>query len=394
MATTGEAGRAEWAPVGRARSRRAALQPKVRAAGNAQPDLARPRPGGSCQSRRAQFVAILRHFANATYDVIQIFLVELRMAHAEDEEFALMHAFGDRTNALLITNRAVRERMTVLAQRNALLVQRGEIKRLHVAHSDGDAFRPHRIAKDVSGNAQFVFIVAHRKEIVRVGGAMPDGGRNNAWNLRQHLRELLADLLPFSQQRRQLFQLLATDSGFYLGHAKVEAQQIHDVGNALLLYNRFAMIANQLHALGKAGIVGDVDATFASVNDLVAIEAEDADICQGAGELSEIFGAGRLGRVFDDDEPAIARQFHDGTHFCRLSEEVHHDDGLGARADMRLDAFSGDAEGFWLDVGKHRNGAVKQNTSRRGRHGIGRDDDFVARADAGGAHRRDKTAGG
>src|SRR5205085_9494551 len=112
MGTTGEAGRAEWAPVGRARSRRAALQPRVRAAGNAQPDLARPRPGGSCQSRRAQFVAILRHFANANYDVIQIFLVELRMAHAEDEEFAFMHEFGVRTKALMVNNFAVRERIT------------------------------------------------------------------------------------------------------------------------------------------------------------------------------------------------------------------------------------------------------------------------------------------
>src|SRR5207249_10431128 len=104
--------------------------------------------GGSCPSRRAQFVATLRHLANATYDVIQIFLVELRMAHAEDEEFALMHAFGDRTNALLVTNCAVRERITVLAQRNALLVQRGEIKSFHVALINGDPFGPTRFAKD------------------------------------------------------------------------------------------------------------------------------------------------------------------------------------------------------------------------------------------------------
>ncbi len=78
---------------------------------------------------------------------------------------------------------------------------------------------------------------------------------------------------------------------------------------------------------------------------------------------------------------------HDRVHVARGAPHMNWHDGSRARPDSGLDRLGIDRDGF-VDVDDQRDRADRQHRSR-GRHiGVGRDDDFVARSEPDGGHRR------
>ena len=81
-------------------------------------------------------------------------------------------------------------------------------------------------------------------------------------------------------------------------------------------------------------------------------ETEARHVAEGSDSLAFIHGAMGLGAVFHDLEIVLLCQCQDRIHVCRLSVEVHRDNGFCPRRELRRDLRRIDVISFRVDVHK------------------------------------------
>jgi len=129
------------------------------------------------------------------------------------------------------------------------------------------------------------------------------------WKTFQPLGEELRAVNPWRMKRRKLLQLLDPDRRLDLGHSIVEADEVHDVVDSLVLHDDLAVIPDQCHSLREIGVIRHYDAALASMNCLVIIEAEHSDVSERSCVAALVCSTGNLCRILDHDEIALARNF-------------------------------------------------------------------------------------
>ena len=138
---------------------------------------------------------------------------------------------------------------------------------------------------------------------------------------------------------------------------------------------------------GEDVVIDRDAAAFAAGHVLVIVEAERADVPDRAQLAAFVAAADPLAGVFDDDEIAALGDRHDRVHVACGAPHMNGHDGARARSDGGLDRLRIDRDGL-VDIDDQRDRADREHRSR-GRHiGVGRDDHFVAGAEADGGHRR------
>ena len=182
----------------------------------------------------------------------------------------------------------------------------------------------------------------------------------------------------------QMRQLAEQDQCLEIGHAVVVADQPHRRRGAALALLRAALVTDMGQPpedIGKLGIIGDACAAFAGRQDLRLLEAEAADIADGADMLAGPAAAVGVGAVFDDFQVVLAGDLHDAVHVRERTEKVHGDHGLGLAGDRRFHFRRIHAQRVGLDI-DHDRGRAAVNHRFAGRQpGMGRHDHFIARAD-------------
>lgn len=93
----------------------------------------------------------------------------------------------------------------------------------------------------------------------------------------------------------------------------------------------------------------------------------------------------RLARIFDDYEAARGGELLDRGHVHGAAVQMNWDDSPGARSEEASCRSGAEVQRLRIDVGKSRPCADIRNSFCGRKEGIGRDDDFVAGANAGGA---------
>ena len=91
------------------------------------------------------------------------------------------------------------------------------------------------------------------------------------------------------------------------------------------------------HALGQPVVVDGNAAAFAAGHVLVVVEAEGADVADGAELAALIAAAHALAGILDDEQVAPPRDVHDRVHVAGRAPHVHGDHGARRRADGGLD---------------------------------------------------------
>ncbi len=125
---------------------------------------------------------------------------------------------------------------------------------------------------------------------------------------------------------------------------------------------------------------------FAGSHVLVVVEAERADVADGAELTAFVAAADALAGVLDDDELVPPRDWHDRVHIACRSPHVDGHYSPRARADRVLKGGGIERQAF-VNIDDHGNRADCKD-GRRGRHvGMGRDEYLVAGAEADGGHR-------
>ncbi len=86
--------------------------------------------------------------------------------------------------------------------------------------------------------------------------------------------------------------------------------------------------------------------------------------------------------ILNDDQPVLLGDGHNRVHITGIAEEMHGEDGLGARRDCRFDATRVNIIAPLVDVDKYRSSAGKDRRIGRGDEGKGGGDDLITRTDA------------
>ena len=112
------------------------------------------------------------------------------------------------------------------------------------------------------------------------------------------------------------------------------------------------------------------------------IEAEAAGNAHGAGLFTLVEGPVGLAGVLEDGDIVLLGDCQDRVHVGGLTEEMHGDDGPGARRDGALELCGVHVAGVGVDVDKDGVGPCKGDGLGRGDEGRGHRDHLVGLANA------------
>ena len=198
------------------------------------------------------------------------------------------------------------------------------------------------------------------------------------------------------QKVRQLLQLGAAEGGVEVGQAVVEAGLVVDIGPGV---GQLGGGGQVLGAPGQVGVVGEDGAPAAGGDDLVAVEAEDAQPAAGASMAALVMAAEGFRGVFHQDEVVVVGQGQQAGEVAGVAEGVHRHQHAQRPAGVAVDpvaALGGgavpqpvaqglgvEAEGVAGAVGEMGRGTAVTHGIGGGDEGEGRDDDLIARQDAG-----------
>lgn len=135
-----------------------------------------------------------------------------------------------------------------------------------------------------------------------------------------------------------------------------------------------AAIAEGAGAGEAGGIAGGEAAGLRGGEVFDGVEAEDADVGEGAAGAAVQGAVDGVGGIFDDGEA----EGEDGVHIGGFPGVVDDHDGGGAGGDVRADCVGGDVVGVEIDVGKDGGAAVEENGLGAGDPGEGGEDNFGA----------------
>ena len=98
-------------------------------------------------------------------------------------------------------------------------------------------------------------------------------------------------------------------------------------------------------------IIGANERTTATGgNHLVAVEAHDAIIAEGAAQLATITGTKGFGRIFDHRNLVAAGNLHDVIDSCGHTVEIYRDDGLGLATRLGDAVFDGILQQIGINI--------------------------------------------
>jgi hypothetical protein len=144
-----------------------------------------------------------------------------------------------------------------------------------------------------------------------------------------------------------------------------------------------AAVAQPRDAIGERAVVGDDRAAVAERPEILGrVEAERTGPADGADRAAVRRGQMRLAAVLDDRQVVARGDPLDASHICRLSVEMHRQDGAGPRTDAVADSFRVERRRPRVDVGEDRPRAGHQDRERAVGRRQRRRDHFVAGADA------------
>ncbi len=84
-------------------------------------------------------------------------------------------------------------------------------------------------------------------------------------------------------------------------------------------------------------VIGNQDAALTSIDHLVGLERETADLADGPDALPMPLGAKRVGCILDDRDAALIRQRHDRVHIGGMAAHVTDHDRADAVVELRLE---------------------------------------------------------
>ena len=98
-----------------------------------------------------------------------------------------------------------------------------------------------------------------------------------------------------------------------------------------------APVADRLELALQLGAVGEYRAAFAHGDMMGRVEAERANVAEGADHLTVIAGAERVAAILDDEQIVLFCHPHDLAKVERIAQRMRQDDGAGAGGDGSLD---------------------------------------------------------
>lgn len=133
--------------------------------------------------------------------------------------------------------------------------------------------------------------------------------------------------------------------------------------------------------LPQFGAAGEDRATLAHGEVVGRVEAEGADVAEGAHLLALVGGTQGIAAILHEPQPVLAAQRRDDLQVEGIAQGVGQHDRLGAGRDGRLDQGRIDVVGGQGDIHEDRHGAGLEDGVHRGGEAGGHADDLVAGPD-------------
>ena len=188
------------------------------------------------------------------------------------------------------------------------------------------------------------------------------------------------DLAPALIMRIEAPELDAQDGRLQFIQAAVRAPRLMRVARRLAIIAQFAQLRRQ------GIVIRDHSAAIAVRAHIFGrVEAERAQMTDGPDLLPAVFGAVRLGAIFDQQQVMLVGEGLQGIHISRAAIQMHNQDGAAAFADGVTSARRIQREASPVDIGEHGNGARAFDGGDAGHGRMRNGDNFVARPDAAGA---------
>ena len=167
---------------------------------------------------------------------------------------------------------------------------------------------------------------------------------------------------PPRRHRRQFLKLLKADGGvdFLRAHVVAGNDEAVSLGEDVVpglekvdIVRHVANPAMRPDGAGERvglGVVGDQHAAFTGGDMVREEKAERADVAEGTGFFAAQFGVERLAIVFEEIQAVVVGEGADDVQRRRIAEDGNGDDGLGFRAQCRLQLGGVDVERVQLYI--------------------------------------------
>ncbi len=186
-----------------------------------------------------------------------------------------------------------------------------------------------------------------------------------------------------------MLKLAEQDQGLEIGDPIILADQSYGRWCATLALLGASCIADMRKSsqdISQFQVVGDAGTAFTAGHQLALLEAEAADIANGADVFTIPAPAVRMGAILDHAQVMFAGNRHDFFHVRHGAEKVHRDDRLGFGGDGALKSGWVHAKSVRFDIDYHWGGATGNHRGAGGQPGMGRNNDLITLANAKGAH--------
>src|ERR1700728_4995823 len=117
------------------------------------------------------------------------------------------------------------------------------------------------------------------------------------------------------------------------------------------------------------------------------MKTEAGHVGDAAGAALPVFGAERVGGIFDHSQSMRCREIQNRVQIRRMARVIYRKDGSCAWSNLRRDFLRIKVERIGAHVGENRNRALVEDTIRRGGKGQRSSDGFVALLEPGGEGR-------
>ena len=104
-------------------------------------------------------------------------------------------------------------------------------------------------------------------------------------------------------------------------------------------------------------VAGEHRAALAHGDVVRGVEAQRADVAEGAAQFAVVGGAQRIAAVLDEPEIVFLCQRGDGIQIVGVAQRVREHDGLGPGRDRGFDLGRVDVVAAELHIDEHRHGA-------------------------------------
>src|SRR5436309_3450509 len=238
-----------------------------------------------------------------------------------------------------------------------------------------------------SATGQRPRIFRSRSAFCLYSGMGYDGRRDEAFDAVEAFRERAGVRPPLLHPSLELRELHEADRGRDIGHAVVEADE------HVLVLRRLAVVPEETRLFRDSIVVGQDHAAFPGRHVLRRVEREAGGVAEVARLLAVVLGAGGLGRVLDDRDPAFPCRGEDRVHLGGLAIQVDGHDGRGLARDRRRKLRGVHVVRRTIDVDEDGLRAALDDGRGRREERQGRDYHLLARTDAVG-EQRDMESGG